>query len=113
MSYFLKSDVFEYNICCSGVGQIESVWKKVRGGGVMVMHNFTKVKSGEGGGGAISPSPGSDACVFEDDESNLWSVKWACTVLNYDGQISGSSKFASQIPTASTGFRPYIYIGVF
>lgn len=64
------------------------------GVGVMVMHNFTKVKSGEGGG-AISPSPGSDACVFEDDESNLWSVKWACTVLNYDGQISGSSKFAS------------------
>lgn len=49
MSYFLKSDVFEY-ICCSGVGQIESVWKKVRGVGVMVMHNFTKVKSGEGGG---------------------------------------------------------------
>lgn len=48
MSYFLKSDVFEY-ICCSGVGQIESVWKKVRGG-VMVMHNFTKVKSGGGGG---------------------------------------------------------------
>lgn len=86
----------------------------VGGGGVMVMHNFTKVKSGEGGG-AISPSPGSDACVFEDDESNLWSVKWACTVLNYDGQISGSSKFASQIPTASRGFRPYIYIyiGVF
>lgn len=51
MLYFLKSDVFEY-ICCSCVGQIESVWKKVPGGGwVMVMHNFTKVKSGEGGGG--------------------------------------------------------------
>lgn len=99
------------NIYVAVVSDKLKVCGKKSGGGVMVMHNFTKVKSG--GGGAISPSPGSDACVFEDDESNLWSVKWACTVLNYDGQISGSSKFASQIPTASRGFRPYIYIGVF
>lgn len=42
----------------------------------------------------------------KDDGSNPWSVKWASTVLNYYGQISGSPNLASQTPTAARGFRP-------
>lgn len=47
--------------------------------------------------------------MYKDDGSNPWSVKWASTVLNYDGQISGSLNLASQTPTDSD----HLCIGVF
>lgn len=51
--------------------------------------------------------------MHKDDGSNPWSVKWASTVLNYDGQISGSSNLASQTPTAAIEDSDHLCIGVF